>query len=191
MRQSPHAVRNTLLCAPTLDGDAETQIYEILTQTGPEETNLLVISYRDGPDKWFADWQSYGGQQPADLGFIHVGEITRSAATTSKSTTTTSLGFLDAVGNPADLTGLCIQISKYLERWAETDRNIVVYFNSLTSLLQFVDLNKAYRFLHVLIGRVKSVDGHAYYRIDSDAHESQTVAILQSLMDDVIDFSSK
>lgn len=189
MQRFPHGVGNTLLRAPALDRDAEARIYDVLSQTAPRETNLLVINYRDGPDKWLVDWQQHAGRPPADLGFIHVGETTRSAATTSQATTT-SFGFLDAVRNPADLTGLGIQTSKYLERWVDTDHSIIPYFDSLTSLLQFVDLNKAYRFLHVLSGRVKSVDGHAYYRIDPDAHESQTVATIQNVMDDAIDFSS-
>lgn len=191
MPRTPPVVGNTLLEAPALDGDAAEGVYEVLSQTPSRETNLLVISYRDGPDRWLADWHHHVGQMPADLGFIHVGETTRSTATTSGApTASSSFGFVDAVRNPSDLTGLGIQISNYLERWADSNHTIIVYFDSLTSLLQFADLDKGYRFLHVLSGRIKSVDGHAFYRIDPNAHQSQTVATLQSLMDDTIDVSS-
>jgi hypothetical protein len=169
-----------------LDTDAEARIYSLLGES-PFQTELLVISYRDGPDSWLADWKRHVGQLPADLGFIHVGEATRSAVASSSETATQSLdGFVAGVGNPADLTGIGIQMSKYLERWAETDNNIIVYFDSLTALLQFVDLDDAFQFLHVFSGRVKSVAGQAYYRLDPEAHDKQTIATLQNLMTDSI-----
>lgn len=184
----PHSLRgegNTLLEAPALDTDTEARIYEVLGAT-PAKTELLVISYRDGPDEWLADWHQHVGQMPADLGFIHVGEITRSTVAPTSETTQSQSRSLDAVRDPADLTELGIHVSKHLERWADTDNTSIVYLDSITVLLQFVELNDVYRFLHVLNGRIKSVDGHAVYRLDPAAHDSQTIATLQSLVDDVI-----
>lgn len=187
MQRSAHEAGTTLLQSPSLDADAGSEVHEILSQSPPAETNLLVISYRQGPDAWLADWQTHVGQLPADLAFIHVGEIARSTATPTTGATTPPFGFVDAVGDPADLTGLGIRVSERLKRWETNDNHTVVCLNSLTALLQFVELNRAYRFLHVLSGRVTSVDGHAYYRFDPDAHDPQTIAILQSLVDTAIE----
>lgn len=186
MQESSPPDGNIGLWASAMESDAEQAIYEVLSHPPPSETNLLVVSYRNGPDDWIADWQTEVETIPSHFGFIHVGEFARSAAATPADTSpTSSPQFITAIGDPTDLTSLGIQISQYLKKWAGTDNQILVYFDSLTSLLQFAELNRVYRFLHVLCGRVKSVDGHAYYRLDPDAHDSQTVATIQNLMDDV------
>jgi hypothetical protein len=53
-------------------------------------------------------------------------------------------------------------------------------------LLHYVELERVYRFLHVLSGRLRSVEARAYL-LAPDAHDAQTVAVLQTLMDDTID----
>lgn len=171
-----------------METDAEDAVYEVLSEPPPSETNLLVISYQDGPDEWLPEWQARVGRVPADLGFVHVGEVARSAAAPSAGTSANSApGFVSAVSDPTDLTGLGIRISEYLEEWAATDNRITVYFDSLTFLLNFAELERVYRFLHVLAGRVKSVDGQAYYRLDPDAHDTQTLSTIQNLLDDTIE----
>ena len=180
---------NTGIWVSAMDSDTEEAVIETISQLPPSETNLLVISYRDCPDDWLPDWQTYVGTLPANFGFIHVGDIARSTAVASS--TDAQLGspplFVSAISDPADLTGLGIQISKYLEQWAGTDTQTVVYFDSLTILLQFAELNRVYRFLHVLAGRIKSVDGHAYYRLDPDSHDSRTISTIQSLLDETLE----
>ena len=167
---------------------AEASIYETLSNSPPSETNLLVISYRESPDKWVGDWQTHVGTTPANLGFVHVGEVARSAAAPSPGAPcNTSPPLCAAVSDPTDLTGLGIQISEYLKEWTATDNQITVYFDSLSVLLQFCDLDRVYRFLHVLSGRITSVNGHAYYRLDPDAHDTQTISTIQNLMDDVLE----
>ena len=165
---------NIGLWVSAMESDAEQAVYEVLDEPPPSATNLLVISYRNGPDEWIRDWQANVGTIPADFGFIHVGEIARSAAAPTASTPSeSSPHFVTAIGDPTDLTSLGIQISQYLEQWAGTNNQIIVYFDSLTVLLQFAELNRVYRFLHVLTGRIKSVDGRAYYRLDPEAHDSR------------------
>lgn len=115
------------------------------------------------------------------------GETTRSAATASTTTSGSDpLQVVEAIGNPADLTALGIRVSQYLEQWAETTTQIVVCIDSLTVLLHYVELERVYRFLHVLSGRLRSVEARAYL-LAPDAHDAQTVAVLQTLMDDTID----
>lgn len=188
MQTSSPLTANTGLWVPTMETDTEASVYEILSESPPSETNLLVISHRKGPDNWIGGWQTQVGTTPANLGFVHVGEVTRSTAASSPSAlASSSPPFLTAISDPTDLTGLGIQISEYLKEWTATDNQITVYFDSLSVLLQFCELNRVYRFLHVLSGRIKSVNGRAYYRLDPDAHDTQTISTIQNLMDEIIE----
>lgn len=53
-------------------------------------------------------------------------------------------------------------------------------------MLQYADLQRTFRFLHVVTGRVKTVGGTGFYRIDPDAHDSQTMATIKGLFDAVV-----
>jgi hypothetical protein len=70
---------------------------------------------------------------------------------------------------------------------AGEEEQIAVCFNSVTSLLQYADLQRAFRFLHVVTGRVKTVGGVGHYHLDPDAHDSQTLATLKGLFDAVVE----
>lgn len=184
MSRSPSSSRNVLVESPALRDDATAGATDVLDNS--DETNLLVVSYRDDPDAWLQRWRTQVGSLPAEFGFVRVGETTRSAAATGGRATGRTLPLVAAVSDPTDLTGLGIRVSEYLEAWAGNGHRTVIWFDSLTALLQFVELDRAYRFLHVLGGRIKSVDGRGYYLLDPSAHDDRTIAVLQALADDSV-----
>jgi hypothetical protein len=69
----------------------------------------------------------------------------------------------------------------------DEDEHIVFCFDGVTSLLQYADLQRAFRFLHVVTGRVKTVGGVGHYHLDPEAHDTQTLATLKGLFDAVIE----
>ena len=186
MTESSRRGRTVLLRGPTLSGPADEAVYDALCGTDSAETDLLVVSYKRGPDAWLQEWARHVGERPAGFDYVHVGGATRSAAATAGGTGGHPLA-ATAVRDPADLTELGIRVSEIVERRGRSDRRLVVYFETLTSLLQFVELERAYRFLHVLTGRVKNVGGTFYARLDGDAHDERTVATLQTLVDDSVE----
>ena len=94
---------------------------------------------------------------------------------------------IETVSSPNDLTGLGIRITEFLSDWADNDNRTVVCFDSLTALLQYVELDTAYEFLHIITGRMASTDAFAHFHMDPDAHDEQTVEIVTGLMDAVVE----
>jgi hypothetical protein len=88
------------------------------------------------------------------------------------------------VNNPGDLTGLSMRIGEALSEVHGDD--VYVYFDDITSLLQYADLSTAYRFLNVLTGRVRSADAVGFYGITPGAHDERTVNTLRNLFDDTV-----
>jgi hypothetical protein len=84
------------------------------------------------------------------------------------------------ISTPSDLTGLGIQIEQFL---SERPSPVVVCLDSLTSLLQYVDHETAYEFLHAVTGQVYAADARAHFHIDPVAHDEQHVAGIVSLFD--------
>ncbi len=175
-------VGNLLLLAPSLGDALSDGCRKTMEELGPSQTDLLVVSYNESPDRWLANWQRQNGPIPGKWGFVHVGGMSRSAAATSRDAD--PISSIQTVKNPSDLTGLGITLSRHLETWCGDGNRTLVCFQSVTALLQYVDVETAYRFLHVLLSRTAQ-DGIGVYHLDPGAHDEQVVQTLQSLFDAV------
>lgn len=60
-------------------------------------------------------------------------------------------------------------------------------FDSITALLQYTTVEKAFRFLHVLTNRVRRTGATAHYHLIPGTHDEQALATLGTLFDARID----
>ncbi|WP_232686964.1 DUF7504 family protein [Halobacterium zhouii] len=89
------------------------------------------------------------------------------------------------VSSPGDLTGLGIAVSECLDALPE-DTTPGVCLDSLTTLLQYVDESRAFRFLQVLVNRVRAAGGSIHCHVNPDAHDEQVCGSFDSLFDGAI-----
>lgn len=89
-----------------------------------------------------------------------------------------------SVSTRSDLTALGITMSQYLS----SESSVTVCFDSVTAMLDHVDLETAYEFLHTITRQFYSADATGHFHIDSDAHDETTVATITSLCDAVVQF---
>ncbi len=172
-------VSNVLLLAPSF-GTRSDACLDLLTQSPPERTNVIAVTFTKSPAEWVEEWESHAGASPARGGIVSVGQADAAVDDPAWAVTT--------VENPGDLTGIGIELSELLSGVASTADDgdqLVVCFDSVTSLLQYADLQRTFRFLHVVTGRVKTVGGVGHYHLDPEAHDSQTLATLKGLFDAV------
>ena len=90
--------------------------------------------------------------------------------------------------SPEDMTGIGIKASRLLEAFYR-DRGVRrtrVLVRSVSTLLQYADVQTVFRFLHVFTGRIQSVEGLGLFAIDSSAHDEQTMNTLKQLFDGII-----
>lgn len=88
---------------------------------------------------------------------------------------------------PGDLTGIGIQASKALESF-ETRGDVADVrfgFHSLSPLLMYSDLERVYRFLHVLTGRIRTA-GHVGMFVLTESEGSSTVDALGGLFEGMV-----
>lgn len=162
---------NVLVLSERLDSDARGSYLEELV--APDLANLLVVSFDGDPARWLDDWERLGDRPERA---VLVEEVERAADGHAA----------DAeriVEEPVDLTGLGITVSERLTDWGG---NSLLIFESLTVLLEHVELKRVFRFLHVLVNRVKATGAVAHYHLDPSAHDDRTIATLTSLFDTVV-----
>lgn len=90
---------------------------------------------------------------------------------------------------PDKLAGIGLKTNELLTRWREEPGRATIYFDSITSLLQYTDLNGAYRFLHTYTGNVHNSGAQAYYNLVAAAHDEATIATLKQLFDTVLRYN--
>ena len=175
-------VSNILLLAPSLGGQGADVCLDVISRTKPSETNILTVTYTDTPQEWVDNWIDHAGVSPLRGGIVGIGQADNAVDDPSWAVKT--------VENPSDLTGVGIELSELLSGMAtaaDDDEQIAVCFDGITSLLQYADLQRAFRFLHVVTGRVRKADARCYYHLNPTAHGQQTMATLGGLFDTTVE----
>jgi len=172
-------VASVLLCSPSLAAGADDACTDLLEDAA--SPNVLWIACGSRLDQLIDRWQRNTDAAPANAAAIVVSESGSAPAPDD-------LPFaprVSSVSNPSDLTGLGIEISEVLQEWAGEPEAARVCFDSLTTLLQYVDLETAYEFVHVVAGRAYAADARVHFHLDAAAHDDRTVASLATLFDAV------
>ncbi|MFC6974970.1 hypothetical protein ACFQL1_10225 [Halomicroarcula sp. GCM10025709] len=163
---------NTVLCAPSMSGHAGGGgLCTELLQAPEPPGSVLWVTYTRSPSACVEAVRS-SSIETASLSVIAVGE----APTGADSLSSVSI---DSVSTPSDLTGLGITLSQRLSDCED----VVVCFDSLTAVLQYVELEPLYEFLHAVVGHLHAADARAHFHLDPSAHDSQTVDAVTSLFD--------
>jgi len=170
--------RNVLLCAPSMSGGEAEACTDLLIPSSPADATALWVTFRSDATDCVDQWVAETDERPAEAAVVVVGE---SPGSQPEGVT------VEHVSSPSDLTGLGITIGELLSGW-ETPP--VVCFDSLTAMLQYVDVETAYEFLHAITGQLYAADARAHFHIDPTAHDRTTVDSIASLFDAVVEFGA-
>ncbi|QLH81354.1 DUF7504 family protein [Halosimplex pelagicum] len=187
---SVHPGDSVLVCCPSLREEQTQVCLDLLTPTAPEEINALSVLFTRSPDEYLAAWQQHVGTYPARNRIITVDADARSKPASTDAQESSSDREIERVTSPQNLTRLGVRVSDCLDEWTETasDRQVVICFESVSALLQYVDLDQAFKFLRVLTDRCQEIGAIGHYHMDRRAHDEQTIATLAELFDTVIEY---
>lgn len=92
------------------------------------------------------------------------------------------------VGSPADLTGIGMPVSAFLE---EVGQRPLVTVDSVSTLLGYADESAVFRFLAVLTAQIRRVNGVGLFLLEAGCHDRQTVSTFQQLFDGRVDVEAE
>jgi len=143
--------------------------------------HIIAVSFSPDPGAWLDRYDDHAGTSPAGVVLV----------TTSDASVTAGRHdwpiAVEGLSSPADLTGVGMVISKYLERWQDRE-SVALCFDSLTALLQYEDAKDIYRFLHIISTRLAGTDAVAHFHLDPMTQDEQTVSTLKSSFDAVASY---
>lgn len=156
------------LSAFGLDSIPETRIlFAAVTSGKPSRVSLFRHRYDEDPAAvaWFRMGRSGSKSRGSDERIINIRDL-------------------------GDLKHLGISISKVLTEWEQSRDAIHVCFHTLTELVRHVEEERAFRFFHVLIGRIEEAGGTVHVHMDADAHEPETISLFAELFDATVEVSA-
>lgn len=179
----PEALRtaSTVLVFDSPFSQPDTSVCPSLCQCGTSETvNVLSVLLTESPREYLWSWDRAVEERPDRLDIVQVDPGS------APGTPADAAAVVERIGSPSDLTGLGVAITSWLSDQTD-DAEIAVCFDSVTSLLQYVDLDRVSRFLRELANQFDAVDATAHVHVDPKAHDRQTIGTLVSLFDDVLE----
>lgn len=177
-----------LLLAPSLGGHDDDACSELLDLSTASAVDLLAATFIKSPEERLNVWRRSNGFDPASVAFVCVGDMTRSVAGQSTDTAPVSEDcVIDTLSSPSDLTGLGILLTERLGELQAGGNRIGICFHSVTALLQYVELRRAFRFLHVLINRVETAGAVIHFHMDPGAHDQRVVSTITNLTEAVVE----
>jgi KaiC/GvpD/RAD55 family RecA-like ATPase len=179
-RPSVEPGTNVLLMGPSLSSERQSRCLDLLAPAELDALDVLRVAYSDAPSTLVQQWRDHHGRLPERTGIVFVGD--RAAVAGAEEDLPSDVVVTSA--NPNDLTGLGMRLNNYLND--ATDGQLVVCFDSLTELLQFADVQAAFKFLHMLTGQFRDADAIAHFHVDPDAHDRKTISKLKPAFDEAI-----
>ncbi|MFC7213090.1 hypothetical protein ACFQO4_03220 [Saliphagus sp. GCM10025334] len=192
---------SVLVVSPSMGAsDIVTTVEDIRSHDPTGETDderpTVVVSRAHTAEAILDAWRSRIGDFPSKFGIVSIGEVTRSIAAGTSSVELPQAHIL-TVGTE-DVTGIGIAIGDALSRWDESEgaledsnssphQHPILWFESLTPLLERKGLEMTFRFLHVTLEEIRRADAVAYVHVDSSVHDRETIMTLTHLFDDVVE----
>ena len=179
---------NVLLLSPALEPAGRQACGALSTGSRSTGRDVLVVTFTDTPDDVIQRLRSQvTATAPSKIGIISVGDSTRSATATDGGGPTGPVA-ISTLSSPGDLTGMGITITEQLSDWVGDGNQIAICFDSLSMLLQYADIDRAFRFLHVITGRLRSVDAIAHFHMDPTVHDERSLNTIKTLFDTAVEF---
>lgn len=173
-----------LLSGPAMSGKYDL-LLSLVTEGLAAGEGALVVSTNEDAVGIIEDVEDRLGRLPKDLRLVDCVSEQQGAISLPPDQ-------VEYVSSPADLTGIGIGVSEQLRRFAQSDVDRTrVAFYSLSTLLMYAELETVFRFLHVLTGRIDSIDGVGVFAIDPTTHEESTVNTLKQLFDGMVELRNE
>ncbi len=180
---------NILFLAPSPHPNDITICTDFLSLCPPQNANIwcLGITLSAAEREWY--WKSRVGDLPNKFKILSAGPLQSDDEPQPDENLHTHGAdeiTCDHLTDPSNLTQIGINLTSTLSDWEATQNQTMICIHSISSLLQYVPLNRVFQFLHKITLEVDQTNAVAHYHMDPSAHEPETIGKLRQLFDSVV-----
>lgn len=175
---------NVLVLASRLNDAGADACADLLANSERALDRIVVVAVGQSPRAWQNRLDRHPALSAAAVSYVDVKTLVRSsAAAESEPEPITPAA---TVSSPADLGSLGAALNDLLAEAAAAGEQVGLCLHSITDMLQFVDREFLFKFLHTLGERVRQVGGIAYYHLDNGSPDDKLETLFAHLSDAVV-----
>jgi len=166
---------NVLVSGPSMSGKRQL-VFDLVAPSNVSPDPIVVMTTDDPAPRVQAE---FGDRNvPFDPATFRIVDATGAPGDTDSA--------IHRISSPADLTGMGVAFTQAVDQMGTPDR-LRLGFVSISTLLQYVDAERAFSFLHVLSRRTSAAGYLGVYSIDPTTHEDRFVNVVTSIFDAAIE----
>ncbi|GAB3317864.1 RAD55 family ATPase [Haloplanus salinarum] len=165
---------NVLVSGPAMSGKRDL-VFDLLAPSEPTDP-IVVMTTDDPAPRIHAEFEDRGVRIDPETFRV----VDASGAPGDDDPT------VHRVNSPADLTGMGVAFTEAVEE-VDSPPRLRLGFVSISTLLQYVDAERAFSFLHVLSRRTSAAGYLGVYSLDPTTHEDRFVNVVTSIFDAAIE----
>lgn len=177
---------NVLLVAPEVSQSVESLFSELLLSLESPPSRVIGVTMSKSPWDFLEPWRRAFPRGTASFSFVSANGVSRSVAADAGADDGPGTG--SDVTHVNDVTPVDAFGQTIANQLAEDGAETAVCFHSLTDLLEYVDEETAFDFLHVVLSRVRRSGARGIYHIDGSVHDEETIVKLSTPFDLVVEF---
>ncbi|WP_458208077.1 helix-turn-helix transcriptional regulator [Haladaptatus sp. NG-SE-30] len=186
-KREPLEGASTVLVLAPITPDGNHDYLEFVASTPVADTSLASVTYTQPPAQWLDDWRRTNGALPRETHIIHASGLAHADPDGEVPFDRVTADVVD----PTDPMAIIPPLSRRLEAWADGDTQPVISVQTLTVLLEYVDFDTAFRYLHILTHRIQAAGALGFFQMDPNIHDPETTNTLTSLFDVVVERSAE
>lgn len=177
----PDVVDAASLLVLATDEDRKHEVcHDLLTVTVPDGASVLAVSLVGSPVEQLAHWEREDGEWPENLVLMTAGgwgDVDVPAGVR-----------VETVANHRDLPRLGIKVTDVVsDLAADAGAEVALCFDSLTALLQYLEPELVFRFIHTFQSRIAGHNVRVHHHLDPSQVDDEAVMTLRNLFDVVLE----
>lgn len=173
---------SVLLTGPTRDHRVTTAGVSFLSSPEPAANHVHWVTTLRSPEDAVRTWTDQVATAPASLTVVGVGERRSAAEPRNAGRSDEPAYSTTHVESPSALTTLGLRLTDGLTSSTAAGRHRL-WFESLSTLLQFVPSADAFRFLHALSARLTGAGAAGWFHLDPALHDPRLLHTFLSVCD--------
>ncbi len=178
---------NIMLIGPPMSGKESILYYIMYNGAAKNDYAIITVTTRESATSilgWFKE-------NKLELPLSRIGIV--DCVTKTIGSVAVENEYIKLATSPLDLTGIGVKIGQFLENFLTKQdiQKTQLYFNSLSTILMYSNIQTVFRFIHVFTGRIKASGALGIYVIESGLHDEQIIATLKQLFDGMIEIKSE
>lgn len=167
-----------LLTGPALSGKRE-MLLSLLASRAPAERGTVFVTTRRGATSIARELAETGPGVPADR--LSVVDCVSRGALGSRGLRNDARNRY--VSDPGDLTGIGIGVTEFLRDYRREGVSPWLGVHSLSTMVMYASVRSVFRFLHVIVSRIRSDGGVALVALDDSTVSASDLAVLSQPFD--------